>query len=83
LLQTGPWLDGRSRLNNNPVMVVGVLPASFDGSRVDVFIPWPLTAETNRYGNTLKAIGIVEQHWWCWESHLNVLLNDQAREETY
>jgi predicted permease len=22
-----------------------------------VFIPWPLTAETNRYGNTLKAIG--------------------------
>jgi predicted permease len=51
-------------LNNKPVMVVGVLPASFDfasvfepGSRVDVFIPWPLTAETNRYGNTLKAIG--------------------------
>ncbi len=51
-------------LNNRPVMVVGVLPASFDfasvfepGSPVDVFIPWPLTAETNRYGNTLKAIG--------------------------
>jgi predicted permease len=51
-------------LNNKPVMVVGVLPASFDfasvfepGSPVDVFIPWPLTAETNRYGNTLKAIG--------------------------
>lgn len=51
-------------LNNKPVMVVGVLPASFDfasvfepGSSVDVFIPWPLTAETNRYGNTLKAIG--------------------------
>jgi predicted permease len=51
-------------LNNKSVMVVGVLPASFDfasifepGSPVDVFIPWPLTAETNRYGNTLKAIG--------------------------
>jgi predicted permease len=51
-------------LNNKPVMVVGVLPATFDfasvfepGSPVDVFIPWPLTAETNRYGNTLKAIG--------------------------
>jgi predicted permease len=51
-------------LNNTPVLVVGVLPASFDfasvfepGSSVDVFIPWPLTAETNGFGNTLKAIG--------------------------
>lgn len=51
-------------LNNKPVMVVGVLPASFDfasifapGTRVDLFIPWPLTDEANRYGNTVKAVG--------------------------
>ena len=37
-------------LNNQPVTVVGVLPASFDfasvfapGTSVDIFIPWPLT----------------------------------------
>jgi predicted permease len=51
-------------LNNKPVMVVGVLPASFDfasifapGTPVDVFIPWPLTAETSVYGNTTQGIG--------------------------
>ena len=51
-------------LNNKPVMVVGVLPASFDfasifatGAPVDVFIPWPLTAETSAYGNTTQGIG--------------------------
>jgi predicted permease len=51
-------------LGNKPVTVVGVLPESFDfasifapGTPVDVFIPWPLTAETNRFGNTLEAIG--------------------------
>jgi predicted permease len=60
-----PAVVGRKlMLNNKPVTVVGVLPASFDfasvfspGTPVDLFIPWPLTDETNRYGNTLKAIG--------------------------
>jgi predicted permease len=51
-------------LNNAPVTVVGVLPESFDfagvfapGTSVDVFVPWPLTADTNRRGNTTKIIG--------------------------
>jgi predicted permease len=60
-----PGVVGRKlTLNNKPVMVVGVLPASFDftsvfapGTPVDLFIPWPLTDETNRYGNTMKSIG--------------------------
>jgi predicted permease len=60
-----PAVVGRKlTLNNKPVMVVGVLPASFDftsvfapGTPVDLFIPWPLTDETNRYGNTMKSIG--------------------------
>ncbi len=58
-----PAVVGRKlMLNNKPVMVVGVLPASFDfasifapGTPVDLFLPWPLTDETNRYGNTLKV----------------------------
>jgi predicted permease len=60
-----PAVVGRKlTLNNKPVMVAGVLPASFDfasifapGTTVDAFIPWPLTDETNRYGNTLKVVG--------------------------
>ena len=51
-------------LNNKPVMVAGVLPAWFDfasifapGTPVDVFIPWPLTAETSAFGNTTQGIG--------------------------
>ncbi len=60
-----PAVVGRKlTLNNKPVMVVGVLPASFDfasvftpGTPVDAFIPWPLTDETNRRGNTMKVIG--------------------------
>jgi predicted permease len=60
-----PAVVGRKlTLNSKPVMVVGVLPASFDfasvfapATPVDLFIPWPLTDETNRYGNTMKQVG--------------------------
>ena len=44
-------------LNGQPVMVVGVLPPSFDfagvfapGTPVDIFIPWPLTDNTKPDG---------------------------------
>jgi predicted permease len=50
--------------NNRAVTVVGVLPDSFDfaalfapGTPVDIFIPLPLTDETNRRGNTMTIIG--------------------------
>ncbi len=60
-----PGVVGRKlTLNGVPVMVVGVLPASFDfasvfapGNSVDLFVPWPLTDETNRQGNTMNVIG--------------------------
>src|SRR5438045_8763764 len=59
-----PTIVGRPvTLNGVSTTVVGVLPASFDfgsvfapGARIDVFTPFPLTAETNRWGNTLAMI---------------------------
>jgi predicted permease len=51
-------------LNGHPSVVVGVLPASFDfgsifapGTRVDIFVPWPLKDKTKPAGNTMRIIG--------------------------
>src|SRR5260221_6462346 len=51
-------------LNDEPVMVIGVMPASFDiatvfapGSHIDLYFPFPLTAETNRWGDRLAIVG--------------------------
>jgi len=60
-----PNIVGKSlTLDDQPSTVVGVLPASFDfatifapGSRIDLFNPFPLTPETNRWGNTLAVVG--------------------------
>jgi predicted permease len=60
-----PGIVGRPiTLDGASTMVVGVLPSSFDfgsifapGARIDLFTPFPLTAETNRWGNTLAVIG--------------------------
>lgn len=60
-----PNIVGRPiTLDNAAVTVVGVLPQSFDfgsvfapGSHMDLFVPFPLTPETDRWGNTLAVIG--------------------------
>lgn len=51
-------------LDGAPTTVVGVLPSSFDfggtfspGRPADLFLPFPLSPETNRKGNTLAVIG--------------------------
>lgn len=51
-------------LDGAPATVVGVLPPSFDfagtfspGRPADLFVPYPLSQETNRRGNTLAVIG--------------------------
>jgi predicted permease len=51
-------------MDDGPVPVIGVLPASFDfgsvfapGTRIDLYAPFPLSEETNRQGNTLALIG--------------------------
>ena len=59
-----PAIVGRSlTLDDESVTVVGVLPASFDfgtifapGSRIDLYSPFPLSPETNRWGNTLAIV---------------------------
>ncbi|UCG84990.1 MAG: ABC transporter permease, partial [Gemmatimonadota bacterium] len=60
-----PQVVGRTlTINDDPVTVVGVLPASFDfttifepGSRIDFVAPFPLNERTDRRGNTLALIG--------------------------
>jgi predicted permease len=60
-----PAIVGRSlTLNDQQVTVVGVMPATFDfasifapGSRIDLYVPFPLAAQTNRWGNTLAIVG--------------------------
>lgn len=51
-------------INDEPHTIVGVLPASFDfasvfapGSRFEVYFPFALSPETNRWGNTMAMIG--------------------------
>jgi len=51
-------------IDNAPVTVAGVLPASFDfasifapGSHIDMFSPFALSPETNRWGNTMAMVG--------------------------
>ena len=56
---------GRSvTLNGTPTAIVGVLPESFDfaatftpNARVDFLRPFPISDETDRWGNTLALIG--------------------------
>src|SRR5581483_12442965 len=60
-----PEIVGRSlTIDGEPYNVAGVLPATFDfgsvfapGTRVDLYFPFPLTDETNRWGNTIAVIG--------------------------
>jgi len=60
-----PGIVGSSlTINDRPHAVVGVLPASFDfgsvfapGSHFDLYFPFPLSPETNRWGNTMAMIG--------------------------
>jgi predicted permease len=60
-----PSVVGRAiTLDGTSATVVGVLPASFDfagiftpGARADLFVPFPLSPETDAHGNTLALIG--------------------------
>jgi predicted permease len=54
-------------INDEPHAIVGVLPESFDfatvfapGSHFDLYFPFALSPETNRWGNTMAMIGRLE-----------------------
>ena len=74
LLSDGIWrrrfaadphiVGSRITLDDAPVTVAGVLPASFDfgsvfapGTHMDMYFPFPLTPETDRWGNTISVVG--------------------------
>jgi putative ABC transport system permease protein len=65
-----PHVVGRSiTLNDHATTIVGVLPAVFDfssvftpGSRIDLLTPFPITEETDLWGNTLAVIGRLKPH---------------------
>ena len=60
-----PQIVGKSMtLNGQPTEIIGVLPTSFDfastfapASHVDFLQPFPISDETDRWGNTLSMIG--------------------------
>ena len=60
-----PSIVGRSlTIDDEPHTVVGVLPSSFDfgstfapGRHFDLYFPFPLTPETDRWGNTMAMVG--------------------------
>ena len=60
-----PGIVGRTlTINEEPVTVAGVLPASFDlasvfapGNHFDLYCPFTLSNETNRWGNTMAIVG--------------------------
>jgi predicted permease len=76
-------------INDEPHTVVGVLPASFDfatvfapGSRLDVYFPFPLSPETNRWGNTMAMIGRLKPGVTAARAHAEITaLAPQMRRE--
>ncbi|HET7217932.1 MAG TPA: ABC transporter permease [Vicinamibacterales bacterium] len=66
-------------LNDEPHTVVGVLPASFDfasifapGSHFDLYFPFPLSQETNRWGNTMAMIGRLQPGKTVEQAHAEI-----------
>jgi predicted permease len=60
-----PSIVGRSlTIDDEPHTVVGILPSSFEfgstfapGRHFDLYFPFPLTPETDRWGNTMAMVG--------------------------
>lgn len=60
-----PTIVGKAlKFDGGPITIVGVVPPSFDfgtifapGTKVDMYQPFPLSPETNRWGNTLAIVG--------------------------
>jgi predicted permease len=84
-----PGIVGRSiTLNDQPTAVVGVLPAWFDfasiftpGSHIDFLNPFPVSDETDRWGNTLAIIGRLAPGVTMYQAQAELdLINRQLKE---
>jgi predicted permease len=76
-------------INDKPVTVIGVIPHEFDfasifspSSRMDLYEPFPLTPETDRWGNTLSIIGRLKPgvSIESAQAEMNVLVTDLQRQ---
>jgi putative ABC transport system permease protein len=85
-----PHIAGRTiTLNDKSTVVAGVLPATFDfstvftpGSRVDMLVPFPITPETDRWGNTLAVIGRLRPNVSVQQAQAEFnVMDDQIRRE--
>src|SRR6266849_6306385 len=85
-----PRVIGRSiTLNDKVTTVVGVLPAAFDfstvftpGSRIDMLTPFPISQETDRWGNTLAVIGRLKPNVTVQQAQAEFdVINEQIRRE--
>src|SRR4051794_7670220 len=66
-------------LNDEATTVIGVLPASFDfasvfapGTHFDLYVPFPLAAQTNRWGNTMAMVGRLKPAATVAQAHAEV-----------
>src|SRR4029077_19001957 len=86
-----PKIIGRALpFDGGPVTVVGVLPAFFDfatvfaaGSRIDIFQPFPMTPETNRWGNTLSIVGRLKPNVTVQQAQAEATLLGKLDTETH
>jgi putative ABC transport system permease protein len=76
-------------VNGEPAEIVGVMPPSFDfgsvftpGENVELLVPFPLTEETMRWGNTIFVIGRLKPSVTITQAQteLNVI-NDRLRSD--
>jgi hypothetical protein len=89
--QARPEIVGRTvTLNNAATEVVGVLPPSFDfstifapGSSVDIVEPFPISDETDKWGNTLAVIGRLKPGVTVHSAQAELNVLNQRLQETH
>lgn len=77
-------------LSNNPTIIVGVLPPTFDfdavfspGTEVELITPFPIAPETARWGNTLFGIGRLRPGVTVQQAQADLtLISERLREST-
>ena len=85
-----PSIVGQSlQLNDEAMTVVGVLPESFDfasffapGAQIDFLTPFPVSKESDRWGNTLAIVGRLKPGVSSGQAQTELdLINERLRSE--